>query len=72
MQQFDLTYDGAADKPTTKMKNKFYAFCQSISRETTSLIRAIVRYEVTKGRGEAKMFADDLEMQIRRWRSRTV
>lgn len=72
MQQFDLTYDGAADKPTTKMKNKFYAFCQSISRETTSLIRVIVRYEVTKGRGEAKVFADDLEMQIRRWRSRTV
>ena len=70
IQNQNLLYDNATDKPANIIKNKFYAFCQIIKRSTTDMIRLLGREEVKKQSGDIKIFADDLELQIRNWQSR--
>jgi predicted ATPase len=66
----DNLFDNAADKDTSIAKNKFFSFCERISRTNTDLIRLISRHEATKEKGDIKIFVDDFEMLIKAWQSR--
>lgn len=68
--QQDQLFDNAADKPTNISKNKFFSFCEQLKRNTRDIIRIISREETMAQSGEIKIFADDLEQQIRNWQSR--
>lgn len=70
MTQQDLLYNNATDKPTAIGKNKFYTFCEQLKIPVQQVIRRISREEVMQQKGEIKIFADELEMQIRAWQSR--
>lgn len=70
MQHQNQLYDNAADRPTNIIKNKYYTFCEKLKRDTNEIIRLLSREEVEKQTGDVKIFADELEMQIRNWQSR--
>ena len=70
MSQQDLLYNNATDKPSAISKNKFYTFCEQLKLPVQQVIRRISREEVLQQKGEIKIFADELEMQIRAWQSR--
>ncbi len=70
MAQQNQLYDNAADRPTNIAKNKWYTFCEKLRRSTTEVIRLLSREELKKQIGDIKIFAEDLEMQIRNWQNR--
>lgn len=68
--QTNQLYDNASDKATAKSKNKFHSLCEQLKRNKTEIIRTVSRKEIEKQSGDIKVFADELEHQIRTWQSR--
>jgi predicted ATPase len=63
-------FSNATDKPTNKIKNKFYAFCEKLKRKNTDVIRIIARTETQKESVEIKIFVDAFELLLRKWQAR--
>lgn len=70
LDQNDRVFDNAADKPTEIAKNKFFSFCDQISRTVHDVIRIIARKECENPESETKIFLDELENQVRTWQIR--
>ncbi|MCU0444329.1 MAG: AAA family ATPase [Microscillaceae bacterium] len=70
IRQQDQIFDNATDKPTNIIKNKFFAFSERLRRSNVDLIRKIARKEIQKQSTEIKIFAEELELQLRRWQAR--
>ncbi|EIJ41604.1 hypothetical protein BegalDRAFT_0692 [Beggiatoa alba B18LD] len=68
----DKLFDNATDKPTNKLKNKFYTFCESLKRSTAEVMRQIARLEARQLEegGEMQLFINDFTEQLRRWQAR--
>ncbi|MDX2249434.1 MAG: AAA family ATPase [Bacteroidia bacterium] len=73
LRQLDKTnqaFDNAADKATSVVKNKFFAFCETIRTGHLELMRKIAKRESERQQGDIKIFVDDLEIQVRTWQAR--
>ncbi|MFN4253752.1 MAG: ATP-dependent nuclease [Saprospiraceae bacterium] len=71
LRRADDLFDSAADRPTDRIKNKYYSFCETeLKRSHTETMRLIVQNEVKKESGDIKVFLDAFEVEIRRWQSR--
>lgn len=70
MDAADQVFDNAADKATAVVKNKFFAFCETIRTGHLDLVRKIAKRESERQQGDLKVFNDNLETQIRSWQAR--
>jgi hypothetical protein len=67
----DALYASATDKPTEKIKNKYFSFCdRELRRSHLEVMRMIARKEAEREVGDIKIFLDEFEVQIRRWQGR--
>ncbi|MBK7937567.1 MAG: AAA family ATPase [Lewinellaceae bacterium] len=67
----DALYASATDKPTEKIKNKYFSFCdRELRRSHLETMRMIARKEAERESGDIKVFLDEFEAQIRRWQNR--
>jgi len=70
LQMQDKFFDNATDKPATKIKNKFYAFCGRLKRSHTEFMRLVARRETQRQDWAIQPVVYELEVQLRRWQAR--
>ena len=68
--QEKLFSNATDNKPTDKIKNKFYAFCEKLKRKNTDVMRIIARTETQKESVSIKIFIDEFEILLRNWQAR--
>lgn len=66
----DRLFSNATDHPNNIIKNKYFSFCEQLKTDHLALMRTLARQETQRGEGDIKIFADQLESQIRRWQAR--
>ncbi len=70
LQQFDLLFNNATDKPTNIMKNKFRSFCETMRQDETGIMRKVARKEAERKSPDMKIFMNKFETLLTQWQAR--
>ena len=68
--KIEQLYLSAADKPANIAKNKFNSLSELTQMTESEIIRKTIYHESKKEEGDLKIFMNDLQNELNRWRSR--